>query len=148
MSCNYNKSIHMTPEADKYHVDKCVMNTMEKMSNKEKCIRYMAGVMNANNTSKSCSIKNLENICEKHQQNFTMEDAKLLCIKKKEASKSFWMNKNISIKMIPEEKEKTNVNKNSNPIKNQESNSNQSMFNQSIPSSFQNVTWEEKARKL
>lgn len=93
--CEYNKSIHMSKEADQFHIDKCVMKTMAKMGDKQKCIKYMSGVMNANNTSKSCSIKDLENICEDHKNNFTMNDAVKLCTIQNIATSEFWKEKNM-----------------------------------------------------
>jgi hypothetical protein len=110
--CEYNKSIHMSKEADKFHIDKCVMKTMAKMGNKEKCMRYMSGVMNANNSSKMCSIKNIENICEAHKYNFTMDDAIKLCTIKNQATSEFWKEKNMSwqnSKNASESKESSSV---------------------------------------
>jgi len=108
--CNYNKKIHFTEEANKYHIDKCVMKTMKKMSDKQKCVRYMSGVMNANNSSKSCSIKDIESICEDHKKNFSLKDAQKLCRLKNQASLQFWGEKHMSkLSSIPEQKEKQEV---------------------------------------
>lgn len=93
-TCVYNKSIHSTEKADKFHIDKCVMKTMAKMGNKEKCVKYMSGVMNANNVSKSCSIQDIHNICDEHKKHFSLEDAQKLCKIKNQASKQFWCQKN------------------------------------------------------
>jgi len=92
--CVYDKSMHSTQKADKFHIDKCVMKTMAKMGNKQQCIRYMSGVMNANNVSKSCSIQDIHNICDDHKNNFSLEDAQKLCKIKNDASKQFWCEKN------------------------------------------------------
>ena len=67
---------------------------MAKMGNKQQCIKYMAGVMNANNVSKSCSIQDIHNICDDHKNNFSLEDAQKLCKIKNDASKQFWCEKN------------------------------------------------------
>lgn len=92
--CTYNKAMHSTEESKKYHIDKCVMKTMTKMSDKQQCMKYMSGVMNANNSSKSCSIKDIEDICEDHKKNFTMSDAVKLCTVKTNATSQFWKQKN------------------------------------------------------
>lgn len=104
-TCLYNKKKdHFTNAAKDYHINKCVVNTMEKMSDKKKCVTYITGLMNANANEKNCtykeSIKDIENICDKHKQNFTFNDAKMLCIKKKEATDSFWKNKMKNEKMF------------------------------------------------
>merc|ERR1711976_709565 len=52
--------------------------------------------MNVNNSSKSCSIKDIENICEDHKKNFTLNDARKLCKLKNEASSQFWKDKHMS----------------------------------------------------
>ena len=93
--CTYNKAMHSTEESKKYHIDKCVMKTMTKMSDKQQCMKYMSGVMNANNSSKSCSIKDIEDICEDHKKNFTMSDAVKLCTVKNKVTSEFWKQKNM-----------------------------------------------------
>ena len=93
--CTYNKAMHSTEESQKYHIDKCVMKTMTKMGDKQQCMKYMSGVMNANNSSKSCSIKDIEDICEDHKKKFTMSDAVKLCTVKNNATSTFWKQKNM-----------------------------------------------------
>jgi len=93
--CTYNKAMHSTEESKKYHIDKCVMKTMTKMGDKQQCMKYMSGVMNANNSSKSCSIKDIEDICEDHKKKFTMSDAVKLCTVKNNATSQFWKQKNM-----------------------------------------------------
>lgn len=96
-NCNYNKSIHMSESSNKYHLQKCVINTMRKMADKDMCIKYMSGIANANEkVMDKCSIHNLNEICEKNKKDFSIEDAKKLCSIKNEASKNFWMEKNMS----------------------------------------------------
>lgn len=140
--CEYNKQIHFTKEANKYHVDKCVMKTMEKMSDKQKCIRYMTGVMNANNASKSCSIKDVENICEDHKKNFTLNDAQKLCSLKNQASSEFWKQKHMpKLNSIPEEKTM--------PVEQIEQPKNwMDKMREQEPQSNQEGTWLDKMRKL
>lgn len=168
--CEYNKSIHMSKEADKFHIDKCVMKTMTKMGNKEKCMKYMSGVMNANNSSKMCSIKNIENICEAHKYNFTMDDAVKLCTIKNKATSEFWKEKNNmswqNSASISESEQNVSASESKQNVSSPESKQN-AIGSASVPSDMktqqkdwiekmkeynpqpnQDGTWLEKARKL
>ena len=71
----------------------------------------MSGVMNTNNSSKSCSIKDIESICEDHKNKFSLNDAQKLCRLKITSFYNFGK-KNISqnLNPIPEQKIKQEVN--------------------------------------
>ena len=91
--CAYDKSIHYGEKADEYHISKCVKDTMQKMGDIDSCTSYMSGIMQINEKTKYCTIKDIHKICEKNKSDFSVDDAMKLCRAENEAAKKFWMSK-------------------------------------------------------
>ena len=91
--CMDTREMHFTKEAQDYQMQECVSRTMKKMSKSSSCIKYMSGILALGSDNSSCSINQLKGFCEKSKDEFTMNDAKNWCMKKNEATASFWKHK-------------------------------------------------------
>lgn len=91
--CDYNPSVHFNKDAQHWHLQKCISKTMSKMSDPVKCTEYMSSVLSTSDNTKACSITNIKEICKKSNDNFTVKDAKQLCMMKNDATSRFWMSK-------------------------------------------------------
>ena len=91
--CMDSHERHFTKEAQDYQLQECVSNTMKKMSKNSSCVKYMSGILALGSEPSSCTINQLGGFCEKSRETFTVEDAKNWCLKKNEATTSFWKQK-------------------------------------------------------
>ena len=91
--CEYNPKLHFTENAKKYHFDKCVIETFQKMGNHHECVKYMSGLMMTSPETYNCNMHNIHNICKHHQKNFTINDAMTLCESETKAVEKYWKNK-------------------------------------------------------
>lgn len=90
MSCDYSQAVHHTKGAAEYHAEKCVTTWMARLSDTKSCVEYMAGVGRSNPRMQGCSVTELEDICEKKMDTFTVEDARALCAEINLGHQRFW----------------------------------------------------------
>ena len=69
----------------KFKIESCANDWMQAMSNKHKCIEHFASI-----GSGSCTVSDLEQICSATNENFTIDDATLLCKNLAHAHAQFW----------------------------------------------------------
>lgn len=91
--CDYNPSQHFSDEARQNNLQRCISKTMKKMSDPQKCVSYMSGVLSTSESTQSCSVSDVSNICSNYKSQFSVADARKLCSMKNEAEYNFWKEK-------------------------------------------------------
>ena len=92
-SCDYSPSQHFTASAQQAGLQTCVSKTMKQMSDPQKCIAYMSGVLAGQDKTRSCTLKDMSGICSKYGSEFSVGDARSLCQMKNSAETRFWAEK-------------------------------------------------------
>lgn len=91
--CDYDPSQHFSDESRQINLQRCISKTMKKMSEPQKCVSYMSGVLSSDAKTQSCSISDVSNICSNYKSQFTISDARKLCSMKNDAEYNFWKEK-------------------------------------------------------
>lgn len=91
-NCTYTKKVHFTPESQKFHIDKCVMEKLTKMNDHKKCTAYYSGICHVNKLG-NCNLDDIDNLCKSAKSEFTVGDAEKLCLAETSATTEFWKNK-------------------------------------------------------
>lgn len=94
--CVYTTDAHHTKEANAYHMEKCVTDWMKRMTNTEECVEYMAGIGQHNSNMGECSVDDLIDICTSKRDNFTIDDANMLCTELNKGHARFWSKRHFS----------------------------------------------------
>ncbi len=91
-NCLTDSKIFYTDASQNYHMNKCIDKKIAKLSNNDKCIKYMSNILSVNSGT-TCGQADAASLCGKMTslpQNVIREEAVKWCTLEQAASNTYW----------------------------------------------------------
>ena len=91
-NCLTDSKIFYTDASQNYHMNKCIDKKIAKLSNNDKCVKYMSNILSVNSGT-TCGQADAASLCNKMTslpQNVIREEAIKWCTLEQAASNTYW----------------------------------------------------------